>query len=342
MKRTNLCQAAGQGSDSHNVLSQGEDDTLRNTAVSKQDSRILALSRDLVAAEGQYHRSCYRSYTRTRPHVNPTEIDEYAGAMKESFQKLFANIREDAFENPRINKLTELTMKLTNWMLDEGKHIVKYSTKKHLRRYYLGTEVEQSLQFVQDAKGKVLVYPVSLSQDALVKQNVTLMDTLEDLELKCDITGLLKQPAHLLHNSMNKHSVSISWPPLVSELTDSSAFIPGNLKEFLQQLIAGSQDEASLSPRIQHLFESIGQDIVYEGVRGQLKPPKHFMLPYAIKSLTGLVELIGMISRLGHGVSYTQAEELETALCMQKLESQRDESVAIPEQIQPHIPATVG
>lgn len=41
------------------------DDKVRKAAVSKMDSRVLAIvSRDLVAAEGHYHRSCYRLYTK--------------------------------------------------------------------------------------------------------------------------------------------------------------------------------------------------------------------------------------------------------------------------------------
>ncbi len=37
----------------------------RNAAIKKMDGRMLDIvSRDLVAAEGHYHRSCYRSYTR--------------------------------------------------------------------------------------------------------------------------------------------------------------------------------------------------------------------------------------------------------------------------------------
>lgn len=41
------------------------DDWVWKAAVSKQDQRMLAItSRELVAAEGHYHRSCYRAYTR--------------------------------------------------------------------------------------------------------------------------------------------------------------------------------------------------------------------------------------------------------------------------------------
>ena len=39
------------------------DDKIRSAATKKMDSRVLAaVSRDLVAAEGQYHRSCF--YTK--------------------------------------------------------------------------------------------------------------------------------------------------------------------------------------------------------------------------------------------------------------------------------------
>ena len=41
------------------------DDKIRSADTKKMDSRVLAaVSRDLVVAEGQYHRSCYRFYTK--------------------------------------------------------------------------------------------------------------------------------------------------------------------------------------------------------------------------------------------------------------------------------------
>ena len=44
------------------------------------------------------------------------------------------------------------------------------------------------------------------------------------------------------------------------------------------------------------------------------KPPKHILLPYAVKALTNNVELIQILNRCGHGVAYSQIEELNTAL----------------------------
>ena len=42
---------------------------------------------------------------------------------------------------------------------------------------------------------------------------------------------------------------------------------------------------------------------------GHSKPPKHILLSYGVKTLTENVELIKMLNRLGHGVSYSQLEK---------------------------------
>jgi len=46
---------------------------------------------------------------------------------------------------------------------------------------------------------------------------------------------------------------------------------------------------------------------------GKVKTPKHSLLPFATKSLTGSTELIHILNRCGHGVSYSQTEEVDTA-----------------------------
>ena len=48
----------------------------------------------------------------------------------------------------------------------------------------------------------------------------------------------------------------------------------------------------------------------------KIKPPKQVLLSYRVKTLTGNVELIQILNRLGHGVSYSQLEENDTALYM--------------------------
>lgn len=58
------------------------------------------------------------------------------------------------------------------------------------------------------------------------------------------------------------------------------------------------------------------------------------------KTLTGNCELIKGLNRLGHGISYSQLVEIDTALALQKLEPQH--AVPIPSNIQLRIPTTVA
>jgi len=84
-------------------------------------------------------------------------------------------------------------------------------------------------------------------------------------------------------------------------------------------LLTGENECSSPPERVQRLSNSFGQDLVYAVTNGKLKPPKHILLPYAVKSLTGNVELIHTLNRFGHGVSYSLLQEIDTAICLQKL-----------------------
>ena len=118
--------------------------------------------------------------------------------------------------------------------------------------------------------------------------------------------------------------------------------IPEPLHSFLLGLLAGNATAANLSQRVEVLIASFSQDLVYAISNGQQKPPKHVLLPNAVKTLTGNVELIRMLNRLGHGISYTQLEENETALCLQKLMATESHKVALTAAIKPFIFTTLA
>ena len=68
-----------------------------------------------------------------------------------------------------------------------------------------------------------------------------------------------------------------------------------------------------------------------------IKTPKHWLLPYAVKTLTGNVEIIQTLNRLGHSVLYAKIEENDTALCLQKLAASMNHQVILPAAIEPHV-----
>ena len=80
--------------------------------------------------------------------------------------------------------------------------------------------------------------------------------------------------------------------------------------------------------------------MVYAITYGKTKFRKHIIPPNTIKSLTGNVELIHTLNRLGHSVSYSQLEEIDTTLCLQKL-SLSEGDVPLPANIHPGIFTTL-
>ena len=83
--------------------------------------------------------------------------------------------------------------------------------------------------------------------------------------------------------------------------------------------------------RADRLAWSIAQDIITAVTSSTVKTPKHnILLPWAVKTLTGNVEVIKILNRLGHGCSYSILEEIETALCINNVDGVDKDSVPLP------------
>ena len=145
------------------------DEKIRRAATRKLNERILGLlSRDIVAAEGHYYKSCNKLFTKDDfPAVTSSGAGEnqeeskgacYKEAEKEALGQLFLYIRTKFFLNPEVLSMTNLISRLERSMMSKGTIKLKPTTKKHVNRK-LETEFGESLQFISDEKGKLLVYP---------------------------------------------------------------------------------------------------------------------------------------------------------------------------------------
>ena len=56
-----------------------------------------------------------------------------------------------------------------------------------------------------------------------------------------------------------------------------------------------------------------------------------------MKTLTGNVEVIQLLNRFGHGVSYSQLEENDTALCLEKMADNLNQAAILPTTVQPNV-----
>ena len=82
-----------------------------------------------------------------------------------------------------------------------------------------------------------------------------------------------------------------------------------------------------------------------QGIRSDWRPKeasKHILLPYAVNTLTNNVELIQILNRCGHGLAYSQIEEFNTALCLQKKAMTPENAFPFPDNIKPHISTSLA
>ena len=125
------------------------------------------------------------------------------------------------------------------------------------------------------------------------------------------------------------------------DVEQSEVIIPKSVSLFLFYLLTCTKDDAHASKRAQRLVNTFIQDVIYAITYDKTKPPKRIILPFAIKSLTGNFELIHTLDRLGHSVSYSQLEDIDTALCLQKL-ALSEGDVHLPANIHPGVFTTLA
>ena len=317
------------------------DQTLREKAISKCDENILAItSWDIVAAEAHYHRSCCRDYTR------PEKIqdDQAAGINQEelvpeqeAFFDLFQYIGAEVIEKQLVVSMTELTRKLESFYQSRGVDELIESTKKHMRRK-IEAVFGSALDIFPDAKNKLLIISENLSRQETVKANVLLKQELEILKSKStDSQKVIDQCATYIRHWIFDIKWQTPWPIHLSDLNAESFPVPENLSRFLIGLLTSDPGINSPSERVKTLVNSFSQDIIYATTCGQTKPPKQILLSYGVKTMTGNVELIQMLNRFGHAVSYSQIEENDTALCLQKMASSLNQTTILPGTIRPNV-----
>ena len=136
----------------------------------------------------------------------------------------------------------------------------------------------------------------------------------------------------------------MSLPPKPSQLSEEEINLPDEVRMFLATLLTGNSKhpEEPWSSKVQRLVNSFGQDKVFVVTGGRKKPPKHILLPYAVNTLTNNVELIQILNRCGHGLAYSQIEEFNTAMCLQKKAMNPENTVPFPDNIKPHISTSLA
>eukprot|EP00794_Sanderia_malayensis_P008564 gene8564-9480_t len=71
--------------------------------------------------------------------------------------------------------------------------------------------------------------------------------------------------------------------------------------------------------------------------KGKCLTPKRILLPFTVKFFTGIVELVKILNRLGHGVSYSKKLEIDNAFVLRKVAAQARRRFVLLGKIYPQV-----
>ena len=287
----------------------------------KTNDRILTvMTQRNIDHEVNYHRSCYLKYMKqgqTKSDIENKKKDpeetNYAKLESLAYNHLINFINEELIPNPELVTLKDLAEVVTKHMTENGINQLHMSTKKNLKRR-IESEFGSRLKIISEDYNKPLIAPFTLTYEQLAKQYINLKEKFE-LYKSEDCSQIISKAAIILHNHIKEIKQIRLWPPCPDELDEQYVDIPKQLTNFLTILLTGKNShELKLTPKIDKLIWSFSQDLICGVTSGRVQTSKHILIPWAIKTLTGNVELIKILNRLGHGISYSKLEEIDKAL----------------------------
>lgn len=190
--------------------------------------------------------------------------------------------------------MVELTADLSvSYMKAQGVEDVQPHTKKHIRRR-IEEEFGESLLIFPDDRGKLLVLPDNLKITALAAEQMQMKGELKYLKERSSAPSKLVQKAALYIRDELKASqklANLGWPPQPHELDKDYFPLSPLLTAFLKTLVMGGTEKSPTS-HVNRFIYSVSQDCIYAVSGGSCNTAKHILLPWAVKALTGNVEVI--------------------------------------------------
>jgi hypothetical protein len=119
--------------------------------------------------------------------------------------------------------------------------------------------------------------------------------------------------AKSLRTELKKIKSEMSEPPKASDLIADKIILPTMVFNFLawvltedETLVDIDTEKISVRSDVQRRILSIGQDLLYCTSNGRVKTPKHVSLGMAVQNISGSSQVVTLINRFGHSISYNE------------------------------------
>ena len=304
-----------------------------------KDSHIehLINNYDLTSAEAHYHRSCYRAFTRilSKPPEQESHEDSESTQIRKVEAEVLLSLKKDYIQKKQVLTMVKLFEQYKSLL---PKDLTLSEERYQYLRRRMKTRIEHELHDLlivhTMGNGRILLIPKTLSLNDVVEENFKLSEIIEKDSLISQEAKMVINVANILRQSFHNHKPSLSWPPNVSELD------MGEMKmSELSLLFWKSLFDVPKSRELSIKELSLIQDLSYATTR--VPYPKHFLLTILTRALSGNVELITTLNRLGHGISHSGLLEVMTAVAMQKVKDTALNDVVLPDELQFGEPTTL-
>ena len=312
--------------------------SLLKAAQIRDDRRLLLQihGQDTIAMEIKYRKSCYVQYVRAGALAKLEEQNcEDENIARESYNRAFSNIREyvnnTVLKERKAVKMSELLEQYIRKQSQEGVNAPSYRSSKLKNRLIKSFGSRLSYRQPLDRSQSEIVYSSHVTTGEVVETVVnTSGDQWEDEEGIEEVTTKAKEDEkylHIYHTAkmiVTEMKPVMTWPPTEDDLDCGDTVVPDLLYNMLAWICSSDAEYSNkrvcgVSAEVRRLVLSLAQDLIHCVSRGRIKTPKHVTLPLTVKSLTGNAELVTILNRFDHALSYSQIEELETALAEKEI-----------------------
>ncbi|CAC5416584.1 unnamed protein product [Mytilus coruscus] len=277
---------------------------------------------------------------------NETQVEEEPDSFRSAFDVLAKEVQQNIIHGLQVSNLTDLCSRFKELLVIQGVHVLNYNPTRLKAR--LVNKFGDNLTFWRsDRQNSLLVFCSSVPTGQIVQtaiESSTLVQSNNTLNVavgKEDIVTTIFYAAKAIRNVISLDLKSnIPWPPTGESISENNIVIPDLLYNFLALLLTDDSKHASFSPSkldissevLHRRIMSLAQDLIYSVSKGYTKTPKHVALAIYLKTQTGSSEIVKIINKFGHSVSYDQAEEIETSIAEQMIMNTEDD-IFIPSNI---------
>lgn len=295
-----------------------------------------------------YHRSCYKKLTKCLYRTDDND-SKNSSKFDISFEKFAKDVDTNIIKALKVVSLSALMSRFVQILKEEGIDSPNYKPsylKNRLQKHF-----GNNISFWR-SKGNTTytVYCDNVPKGQIIEAAIASTSSGGSnnlLHVNERETGDEDVAIHLYYAAkvvrgliLSEAKSSVPWPPTGDSIDEGFITIPDLLYNWFAWVATDQTEDViilaakvSTPEPIHRSIVSFAQDLIYTVSRGRVKTPKHVGLSVLVKSQTGSAEVVKILNRFGHRLSYDQLEEIETAVASGVAQRSDDTGICIPSNI---------